>query len=200
MSSLRQLFSINYIDPTSSTATSRFRSLAITSCSTTRTSTDDAGGDLTWGYLFGDYLRLLLGTYKLEWVSIGQNTQGMQISGFGQVQSIAGGTLANLYRRGWTSSVRLWTQFDSRNDRMFPTKGMFHLLSLEVADRYLASEIDYVRVSGYARFYRPIWGPFIFRLNAESGLVFRVAPKVCRFTSATSSAAFSRFVASDCFL
>jgi outer membrane protein insertion porin family len=172
LSSLRQLFSINYIDPyfLDSNVTFSFSGYnqLLYYPNFNRTT---RGGDLTWGYLFGDYFRLL-GTYKLEWVSIGQNSQGLSISGFGQVQSIAGGTLANLYRRGWSSSVRLWTQFDSRNDRMFPTKGMFHLLSVEVADRYLASEIDYIRVSGYARFYRPIWGPFIFRLNAESGLVF----------------------------
>ncbi len=171
ISSLRQLFSVNYIDPyfldTKLTfAFSGYNQLLYypNFNRTTR------GGDLTWGYQFGDYVRLL-GTYKLEWVQVGQNTSGLSIAGFGQVQSIAGGTLANLYRRGWTSSVRLWMQFDSRNDRMFPTRGMFHLLSVEVADQYIASEIDYVRVSGYARFYRPIWGPFIFRLNAESGLV-----------------------------
>lgn len=172
ISSLRQLFSINYIDPyfldTNVTFSFSGYNQLLYYPNFNRTT---RGGDLTWGYLFGDYFRLL-GTYKLEWVSIGQNAQGMQISGFGQVQSVAGGTLANLYRRGWTSAVRLWAQYDSRNDRMFPTKGMFHLLSVEVADRYVASEIDYVRLSGYARFYRPIWGPFIFRLNAESGLVF----------------------------
>lgn len=172
ISSLRQLFSVNYIDPYFLDTNLTFAFSAYNQLlfypnfnRTTR------GGDLTWGYQFGDYVRLL-GTYKLEWVSVGQNTSGVSIAGFGQVQSIASGTLANLYRRGWTSSVRLWMQFDSRNDRMFPTKGQFHLLSVEVADRYLASEIDYVRVSGYARFYRPIWGPFVFRLNAESGLVF----------------------------
>ena len=172
ISSLRQLFSVNYIDPYFLDTNLTFAFSAYNQLlfypnfnRTTR------GGDLTWGYQFGDYVRLL-GTYKLEWVSVGQNTSGVSIAGFGQVQSIASGTLANLYRRGWTSSVRLWMQFDSRNDRMFPTRGQFHLLSVEVADRYLASEIDYVRVSGYARFYRPIWGPFVFRLNAESGLVF----------------------------
>lgn len=172
ISSLRQLFSVNYIDPyfldTSLTfAFSGYNQLLYypNFNRTTR------GGDLTWGYQLGDYVRLL-GTYKLEWVSVGQNNSGLSIAGFGQVQSIAGGTLANLYRKGWTSSVRLWMQYDSRNDRMFPTRGQFHLLSVEVADQYLASEIDYVRVSGYARFYRPIWGPFIFRLNAESGLIF----------------------------
>jgi outer membrane protein insertion porin family len=172
ISSLRQLFSVNYLDPYFLDTNITFAFSAYNQLlyypnfnRTTR------GGDLTWGYQFTDFVRLL-GTYKLEWVQVGQNAAGLSIAGFGQVQSIAGGTLANLYRRGWTSSVRLWLQYDSRNDRMFPTKGMFHLLSLEVADRYLASEIDYVRVSGYARFYRPIWGPFVFRLNAESGLVF----------------------------
>lgn len=177
ISSLRQLFSINYIDPyfldTNVTFSFSGYNQLLYYPNFNRTT---RGGDLTWGYLFGDFFRLL-GTYKLEWVSIGQNSQGMQISGFGQVQSIAGGTLANLYRRGWTSAVRLWAQYDSRNDRMFPTKGMFHLLSVEVADRYVASEIDYIRLSGYARFYRPIWGPFIFRLNAETGLVFSRRPE-----------------------
>jgi outer membrane protein insertion porin family len=177
ISSLRQLFSVNYIDPyfldTPLTfAFSGYNQLLYypNFNRTTR------GGDLTWGYMFTDHIRLL-GTYKLEWVQVGQNTQGLSIAGFGQVQSVAGGTLANLYRTGWTSSVKLWMQYDSRNDRMFPTRGQFHLLSVEVADHYLASEIDYVRVSGYARFYRPIWGPFIFRLNAESGLIVSRSPQ-----------------------
>jgi outer membrane protein insertion porin family len=171
ISSLRQLFSVNYLDPYFLDTKLTFAFSAYNQLlyypnfnRTTR------GGDLTWGYMLGDFVRLL-GTYKLEWVQVGQNAQGLQIAGFGQVQSIAGGTLANLYRRGWTSSVRLWLQYDSRNDRMFPTNGMFHMLSVEVADRYLASEIDYVRLSAYARIYRPIWGPFVFRLNAETGLV-----------------------------
>lgn len=171
LSSLRQLFSVNYLDPYFLDTKLTFAFSAYNQLlyypnfnRTTR------GGDLTWGYMFGDFVRLL-GTYKLEWVQVGQNNSGLQLAGFGQVQSIAGGTLANLYRTGWTSSVRLWLQYDSRNDRMFPTNGMFHMLSVEVADHYLASQIDYVRVSGYARFYRPIWGPFTFRLNAETGLV-----------------------------
>jgi outer membrane protein insertion porin family len=50
------------------------------------------------------------------------------------------------------------------------------MASVEVADRFVASEIDYVRVSGYARFYRPIWGPFVFRLNAETGLITSRSP------------------------
>ena len=29
----------------------------------------------------------------------------------------------------------------------------------------------FTRVTGFARFYRPIWGPFIFRVNLEAGLV-----------------------------
>jgi outer membrane protein insertion porin family len=176
LSSLRQLFSVNYLDPYFLDTKLTFAFSAYNQLlyypnfnRTTR------GGDLTWGYMFGDNVRLL-GTYKLEWVQVGQNASGVQIAGFGAVQSIAGGTLANLYRRGWTSSVKLWLQYDSRNDRMFPTNGMFHLFSVEVADQYVASEVDYVRLSAYARFYRPIVGPFVFRVNAESGFIFSRNP------------------------
>ena len=44
-----------------------------------RQAAEGEGGDLTWGYLFGDYFRLL-GTYKLEWVQVGQNASGLSIS------------------------------------------------------------------------------------------------------------------------
>ncbi|MCS6914843.1 MAG: outer membrane protein assembly factor BamA [Myxococcales bacterium] len=171
ISSLRQLFSLRYVDPyfldTNITfAFSGYNQLLFYP-SFNRTA---RGGDLTWGYLLGDYVRVF-GTYKLEWVQVGQNQAGLNIAGFGNFFTIAGGTLSNLYRTGWTSAVRLSMNYDSRNDRLFPTKGMFHSLSVELADQYIASEIDYVRVSGFARFYQPIWGPFIFRLNFESGVI-----------------------------
>lgn len=172
ISSLRQFFSVNYTDPyfldTRITfAFSAYNQLLYYRDFTRRAS----GGDLTWGYLFGDYLRIL-GTYRLEWVEVGQLASGVQLSGFGgNVQSVQGGTLHNLYRRGWTSALRGSLVYDSRNDRMFPTRGQYHLLSVETADKYLGSEIDYLRVTGTARFYQPLWGPFILRLRGETGLV-----------------------------
>lgn len=172
ISSLRQFFSINYTDPYFLDTRITFAFSAYNQLLYYRDFTRTArGGDLTWGYLFGDYLRLL-GTYRLEWVQVGQVAQGAQLSGFGAIQQVAGGTLHNLYRKGWTSAIRGSLVYDSRNDRMFPTYGQFHLLSAEIADKYLGSEIDYVRLTGTLRFYRPLWGPFVFRLRGESGLVF----------------------------
>src|SRR5436853_5620675 len=42
---------------------------------------------------------------------------------------------------------------------------------VEVADPLIASQAVYERYTGFARFYRPIFGPFIFRVNAEAGFV-----------------------------
>src|SRR5262249_4564263 len=62
--------------------------------------------------------------------------------------------------------------WDTRNDRLFPTKGVFMSASAEVADPYLASQNTYMRFTGFSRFYYPIWGPFIFRTNIEAGWVW----------------------------
>ncbi len=171
ISSLRQLFSLRYLDPyfldTKLTfAFSAYNSLLFYP-SFNRTA---RGGDLTWGYLFGDFVRLFA-TYKLENVQVKTNQAGVQIGGFAPTTQVTPGTISNLFRSGWTSAIRLSMNYDSRDDRMFPKRGMFHSLSVEWADPLIASEAVYTRVSGFARFYKPIWGPFIFRLNAEAGFV-----------------------------
>lgn len=171
ISSLRQLFSLRYVDPyfldTKLTfAFSAYNSLLFYP-SFNRTA---RGGDLTWGYLFGDYLRVF-GTYKLEYVDVKQNATGLVIGGFAPSAQVTPGTITNLFRSGFTSAIRLSMNYDSRDDRMFPKKGMFHSLSVEVADPVIASQSVYERYTGFARFYRPIFGPFIFRVNAEAGFV-----------------------------
>ena len=171
ISSLRQLFTLRYLDPyfldTRLTfAFSIYNSLLFYP-SFNRTA---RGGDLTWGYLFGDWTRVFA-TYKLEYVDVEENQLGQTIGGFGNVTPVSSGTVSNLFRSGITSSVRLSVNYDTRDDRMFPKHGMFHSLAVEVADPLIASQAVYTRVNGWARFYHPIWGPFIFRLNVEGGLV-----------------------------
>ena len=85
---------------------------------------------------------------------------------------MAPGTISNLFRSGWTSSIKLALNYDSRDDRLFPKRGMFHSLSVEVADPVIASETVFVRAAGFMRFYQPIWGPFIFRTNLEVGYIY----------------------------
>ncbi len=171
ISSLRRLFTLRYLDPdfldTKLTfAFSLYNSLLYYP-SFNRSAT---GGDITLGYLVADYTRLLA-TYKLENVTVSQNQLGVNIGGFGASTTATPGTISNLFRSGITSSLRLSLSYDSRNDRMFPTHGMYHSLSVEVADPLIASQAVYTRVSGFLRFYQPIWGPFIFRTNIEAGYV-----------------------------
>jgi outer membrane protein insertion porin family len=172
ISSLRQLFSLRYLDPYFLDTRLTFAFSAYNSLlfypAFNRTA---RGGDLTWGYLFGDHFRLF-GTYKLENVQVKQNQAGVVVGGFAPTAQVGAGTISNLFRSGWTSSIRLSMNYDTRDDRMFPKKGMFHSLSFEIADPIIASENVFMRTSGFMRFYKPIWGPIIFRTNIEAGYVY----------------------------
>ncbi|MES1158120.1 MAG: outer membrane protein assembly factor BamA [Haliangium ochraceum] len=128
------------------------------------------GGSLTWGYLLKDDLRLLL-TYNWERVGI---STGRGIRGFfagGQRDPIPPGSLANLLRSGVTSSARGLISYDTRNDRMFPTRGFYNTLSAEIADSFLFSQNIFTRYEAAFRYFYPIWGPFVLRLKLEGGLI-----------------------------
>jgi len=171
VSSLRQLFSLRFLDPyffdTNVTFAFSIYNSLLYYPSFNRTA---RGGDLTWGYLVSDNTRVL-GTYKLEYVSVAPNQAGQIIGGFAPTLNVNFGTLANLFGQGWTSAVRGSINWDTRNDRMFPTKGAFMSASAEIADPYTASQNTYMRFTGNARFYFPIWGPFVFRTNLDIGYV-----------------------------
>ncbi len=176
ISSLRQLFSLRFLDPyfldTSLTfAFSIYNSLLFYP-SFNRTA---RGGDLTWGYLLSDNLRIF-GTYKLESVIVAQNPVGFNFgsfagSGFGGFAQASAGTITNLFRSGFTSSLKGSINYDSRNDRMFPTKGIFASAAAEIASPYIASQSDFWRLTGFTRFYYPLWGPFVFRTNLQADFV-----------------------------
>jgi outer membrane protein insertion porin family len=128
------------------------------------------GGSLTWGYLLGDDLRLLL-TYNWEHVGISTSSGIRGFFAGGQRDPIPPGSLANLLRSGVTSSGRGLLSFDTRNDRMFPTKGWYNTLSGEVADTILFSQNIFTRYEAALRYFYPIWGPFVLRLKLEGGLI-----------------------------
>src|SRR5262249_1387063 len=104
VSSLRQLFSLRFLDPyffdTPLTfAFSLYNSLLYYP-SFNRTA---RGGDLPWGYLVADNVRLFA-TYKLESVTVAQNQAGLVIGGFAPSAQATPGTITNLFRSGITSS------------------------------------------------------------------------------------------------
>lgn len=171
ISSLRQLITLRYLDPyfldTPVTFAFSLYNSQLYYPSFNRAA---LGGDLTWGYLVSDNVRIF-GTYKLERVQVAQNNGNAVLAGFGQTFNASPGTISNLFRSGLTSSVRASMNWDTRNDRLFPTKGVFMSAAGEIADRFIGSESTYHRVNGFARFYYPVWGPFVFRTNLELGYV-----------------------------
>ena len=133
------------------------------------------GGSLTWGYLLAEDTRLML-TYTLEDVSV--STSGFTgLFSSAALQPTPIGSIANLLRSGITSSARALLSYDSRDNRMFPTRGWYNTLSGEIADTFLLSENVFTRYEAVARAFYPIWGPFVLRLKANAGLIASRDPR-----------------------
>jgi outer membrane protein insertion porin family len=64
---------------------------------------------------------------------------------------------------GLTSSASVSLQRDTRNNRIFPTMGMFNSVSAEFAG--LGGDNDFLRFSENFRYYRPIWKSLIGKFN-----------------------------------
>lgn len=61
--------------------------------------------------------------------------------------------------------------YDTKNDIFFPTDGVRLSLGAELADEYLASTINYLRMTGSARFYRYLGAGIITGLRYETGIM-----------------------------
>lgn len=145
----------------------------------TRAST---GFAVSWGYPIPKVrgLTAFLG-YNLEYVRVG----------FGAVGAIGGifapgattalpdqALINNLFANGLTSAVTARLQYDTRDNYLFPTSGMFHQLRGEWASRYFGSENEYNRYTLDTRFYVPVikternfraW--VVFRTNFQIGYI-----------------------------
>jgi outer membrane protein insertion porin family len=80
--------------------------------------------------------------------------------------------LANLFNDGFTSSLRPGLTYDTRDNRLFPTSGVYLSASTELAGKYLGSENQFVRHRATGRFYYPIgFAGLVLKLNTEFGHV-----------------------------
>ncbi len=137
---------------------------------------DSTGMDITLGApimprIFKNYLRTFL-TYHLENVEILSSTGGLIGSGAGQLFNINQiSPLANLFQDGLISTLRLSVSWDSRDNRLFPTKGLYTTASTEVSSTLLGSVRNYIRHTVNARFYYPLFGSFVAKLNTNWGLI-----------------------------
>jgi outer membrane protein insertion porin family len=86
--------------------------------------------------------------------------------------------LANRFRSGTTSALRLSLQVDRRDNRLFPTAGYYGSVSAEVAPPALAPEglfggnVNlFTRYTADLRYYRPLWLGLVARLRVSGGLI-----------------------------
>lgn len=127
------------------------------------------GGNLTFGYPISQRFNLKIPgdlsvalTYKLETVEVTPGGTGGTV-----IQQAP-----DLFSGGITSSVRLGTYYDTRNNRLFPTSGQFHSFRVEAADRNLTlSENEFLKYEAETRLYFPVFWEFVLRLNANLGYI-----------------------------
>jgi len=184
LSSLRRLFNLSYftryfLDSKWNFVFNVFNSQNIFP-SFSRTST---GFRVSWGYPILRDLTLFLG-YNLEYVRVGFGLPGSVAGVFspGSLVSIPQQALINnLFSNGFTSAVTARIQYDTRDNFLFPTQGMFHQLQSEFASRYLGSQNEYNRYLLDSRFYFPVikskqafraW--LVFKTRLQVGYVHNV--------------------------
>ncbi len=144
---------------------------------------DSTGGNITTGHpIFNPRFRVFL-RYEFENVVISQ-PRGNLLGVGGQLQNTFSNIfIANAFRDGITSSLRLTLNWDSRDNRLQTTNGLFANYAVQVADQYLGSDNTFIRQTSFVRYYRKAFGPVIFKVNAELGLITsrRTVPVFERF-------------------
>ena len=144
------------------------------------------GGSLTLGYaLINPWLRLSL-TGTLEWDSVDTSPSTNTLFGAtpGFVSIFQQLPLANLFNSGRVASLRPTITYDTRDNRLFPTSGIFLQASTELASELLGSQFNYIRNHFTGRFYYPLGGGngmpgsgFVLKLNTDVGLITSPDPQ-----------------------
>jgi outer membrane protein insertion porin family len=144
------------------------------------------GGSLTFGYaLINPWLRLSL-TGTLEWDSVDTSPSTNTLFGAtpGFVSIFQQLPLANLFNSGRVASLRPTITYDTRDNRLFPTSGIFLQASTELASEVLGSQFNYIRNHFTGRFYYPLGGGngmpgsgFVLKLNTDIGLITSPDPQ-----------------------
>jgi len=180
VSSLRQIVSIRFFEPYFlnsdwSMSAELFDQLYVFS----DFSRSSVGGSLTYGYaLVQPWLRLsLTGTVQHDKVDT-QNTTTFFGSTSSVINTFPRLPLANLFNDGRTISLRPALIYDTRDNRLFPTSGIYLQLSTEFASSMLGSEIEYLRHRFSGNFYYNLGGStgqpgsgFVLKLRTELGYI-----------------------------
>jgi len=132
---------------------------------------DSTGANLTTGHpLFNPRFRIFL-RYEFENVKISQPRGSLLGVGGELANTFSNIFIADAFRDGITSSLRFTLNWDSRDNRLATTGGIFANYAVQFADQYLGSDNTFIRQTAFARFYKRAFGPVIFKVNMEMGLL-----------------------------
>jgi len=123
------------------------------------------GFSLTGGYPITDDVTASV-TYQLENVEVEAGGR----SGRRDRQ------ISNLFQGGLTSSVRTSLQWDTRNNRLFPSAGFLQSGSVELADEIFASENEFLRLRFITRWYYELFSNVVLKFNGQLGFVATTDP------------------------
>ncbi len=130
------------------------------------------GGSLTFGYPLVEPELTASLTYTLELDEVStSNTSTLLGVTPDSVSVFRRLPLAGLFNDGLTSSFRPALTYDSRDNRLFPTRGVYAYGSTELAADIFGSENEFWRHRGVGRFYYPLWDGVVFKINSEAELV-----------------------------
>jgi outer membrane protein insertion porin family len=130
------------------------------------------GGALTFGYPLTQppYLQASI-TYTGELDQVSTTNTTTLFGTASAVSIFQRLPLRNLFTDGFTSSFRPAVTYDTRDNRLFPTSGIYLQGSAELASPVFGSENQFLRWRATGRFYYPLGEGFVLKLNTETGLV-----------------------------
>jgi len=134
-------------------------------------SQDSTGGSLTLGYPLIEPELAASVTYTAELDQVSTEPQSTLLGTSSRVSVFRSLPLANLFNDGFTSSIRPGLTYDTRDNRLFPTAGIYLSASTEFALKQFGSENQFLRHRLSGRFYYPLGGGFVLKLNTEAGHV-----------------------------
>ena len=172
MSGIRRLVQLSFVEPY---LFSSMWSLSVDAFNTQNSfsaySTQQTGAGLALGHpVFHRQLRLAL-RYSADRTTLGSTTTALFSNSAQGAQAQQRLPFRNQQLSGRTSALRLSLTWDSRDNRIFPTKGIYASVSTESADPYIGSERTFWRHRYFGRFYYPLIFGMVLRLNTEAGLV-----------------------------
>lgn len=116
---------------------------------------------------FGGGISLGRRLFDFTTASIGYRIEDVELNNFDLI-------VPEFFRNnadGISSSAVLSVTRDTRNNPLITTKGTFHTVNFQYSGNGLGGDVNFFRVIGNARYYFPIIGTSVIKLNARIGYI-----------------------------